>query len=203
MEGLASRRRSRAASSSSLHLDPCGSISLIPLSGWGLWLADTTAPQAASSSRARKATPGVGMTPAWRTRAPPAARPSASQRQISGVLSRVSPPRTTTGAFPAFSCSVAARWEARAVTVARSRGGSPARPRTPSVPKRCRVGLEVTSGVSAPPAGRRRQSLHRSCLQAGAAAPGRSPRMAVRPGSGDWGTPPPPVARRSRRARSG
>ena len=82
-------------------MKPSGPINLTPLSVQGLWLAETTMPPIAPSSVTRKATAGVGTTPAERTSAPAEWTAAASQPVISSRLSRVSPPRTSSGRAPA------------------------------------------------------------------------------------------------------
>ena len=75
---------------------------------------------------------GVGSTPADSGTAPSAAMPAARCASSPGPLSRVSRPSSTRGdSIPS------ARTMARPIfwTVASSSGGSPARPRIPSVPK--------------------------------------------------------------------
>ena len=56
-------RDSMASSSASSSLLPPRAKNLIPLSGIGLWLADSMTPRSASQWPVKKATPGVGTTP--------------------------------------------------------------------------------------------------------------------------------------------
>ena len=132
----AATRASSSRSRSSSSLMPSADRILTPLSGCGLWLAEITTPASAATWRTSQATPGVGITPAQRS-VPPAPRtPEATQRAISSVLSRVSPPATTTGLSGPFSAIPRTSSYATCSTTRRSSGGRPNAPRIPSVPKR-------------------------------------------------------------------
>ena len=99
-----SRRRkisaSMASSVASGSLYPSGPKSLMPLSCQGLCEAEMTTPAENLCARARKATAGVGMTPALSTVAPPATRPAVSAAAIQSEDSRVSCPIKTRGESP-------------------------------------------------------------------------------------------------------
>src|SRR5512137_2542737 len=93
-----------------------------------------TTPASAPRWLTSAASPGVGITPATSTRAPPLVRPAVSAASSMGPLSRVSRPITNSGCGPAFCASTAAA--ARPTWTANSGvSRSPATPRMPSVPK--------------------------------------------------------------------
>jgi hypothetical protein len=78
-------------------LKPSGPKNLMPLSGMALWEAEMTAPAAAPKWRVRKATAGVGTTPAAST-SPPAERIPATRALSSRVPeARGSRPTSTAG----------------------------------------------------------------------------------------------------------
>ena len=123
-----------SASSSSLSLVPALEKNLMPLSAKGLWEALMTTPASAPRWWTSAASPGVGITPAISTRAPPLVRPAVSAASSIGPLSRVSRPITNSGWGPAFCASTTAA--ARPTWTANSGvSRSPATPRMPSVPK--------------------------------------------------------------------
>src|SRR3954468_9296659 len=122
-------------------LTPPRDRNLIPLSGIGLWLADSITPRSAPRDPVRKATPGVGTTPSSRTSTPADARPATTAASRNWPEMRVSRPTTATGRCPSESRKAptsprtcAAATERASVSSAVSE--SFARPRTPSVPKR-------------------------------------------------------------------
>ncbi len=106
----------------------------MPLSAKGLCEALMTTPASAPRWCTSAASPGVGITPATSTRAPPLVRPAVSAASSIGPLSRVSRPMTNSGCGPAFCASTTAA--ARPTCTANSGvSRSPATPRMPSVPK--------------------------------------------------------------------
>ena len=69
----------------------------MPLSKYGLWEAEITAPIAPARA-ASKATAGVGVTPNRRTSTPSAARPATNAASSIAVDTRLSPPTTASRA---------------------------------------------------------------------------------------------------------
>ena len=93
-----------------------------------------TTPASAPRWGTSVASPGVGITPAISTRAPPLVRPAVSAASSIGPDRRVSRPITNSGCGPAFLASTTAA--ARPTCTANSGvSSSPATPRMPSVPK--------------------------------------------------------------------
>ena len=86
-----------SASSSSLSLRPAPEKNLMPLSPNGLCEALMTTPASAPCCSTSAASPGVGITPASSTRAPPLVRPAVRPASSIGPLSRVSRPMTNSG----------------------------------------------------------------------------------------------------------
>jgi hypothetical protein len=131
---------STSRSSSGVNFSPRPENTLIPLSWKGLCEAEMTMPASKSISRVTYAMAGVGMTPALVTVAPADPAPLASSRSIHSPDSRVSRP---TIIWSGASATRIARTSAapRRATVCRSSGYSPARPRTPSVPKSCGIAV--------------------------------------------------------------
>src|SRR6476646_471987 len=125
----ASSRLSISSSSRSVSFCPSRSKILIPLYSGGLCEAETTTPR----SSARRATAGVGSTPASTALPPASTIPRANASSSSGPEARVSRPTKTR---PPFDQSVAALPRRSMSSGVRS---SPTTPRTPSVPKNCRV----------------------------------------------------------------
>src|SRR4051812_26278825 len=80
------------------------------------------------------ATPGVVIIPALSQTAPTAPAPEKKASEIHGPDSLVSRPITTRGLRPSCSAILVASECPILVIVARSKGYSPATPRTPSVP---------------------------------------------------------------------
>ena len=93
-------RASISSSTASASLCPPRAKSLIPLSGIGLWLAESTTPKSAPSSATRCAIAGVGSTPARSTSAPALVRPGEHGRLEHLPLARPSRPTTATGRWP-------------------------------------------------------------------------------------------------------
>src|SRR4051812_19611812 len=117
----------------------------MPLSGYGLWLAEMTAPRSAPRSRTSQATAGVGTTPARSVTPPADATPAASASSSIGPERRGSRPTTTRGR--ATPRSMASRTTARPSDSARSGVRSAfATPRTPSVPKKWRRAKRLALG---------------------------------------------------------
>src|SRR5919108_2108074 len=114
-----------SSSASSVSLRPSRSKSLTPLYSGGLCEAEMTAPR----SSARRATAGVGRTPASTALPPAETTPRANASSSSGPDARVSRPTKTR---PPFDQSVTARPSRSTRSGVRSR---PTTPRTPSVPK--------------------------------------------------------------------
>src|SRR4051812_48741098 len=117
-----------AASVSSRSFRPPASKNLIPLSGYGLWLAEIMAPGARPTTQA-PARPGVGSTPRLRADPPSAQIPAMSAASSIGPDRRGS--RAISNGVPAPSARTAARPSATTSSGVRS---TPATPRTPSVP---------------------------------------------------------------------
>ena len=92
-EASSSSSRSTRRSRSSGIFRPPGAKNLMPLSTYGLWLAEITA-AGASRVRARCAMAGVGTTPTSITFAPSAHRPATSAASTIGPDRRVSRPMT-------------------------------------------------------------------------------------------------------------
>src|SRR4051794_30261859 len=122
-------------------LTPPRARNLMPLSGIGLWLADSTTPRSALSESVRYATPGVGSTPSRCTSTPAEASPATTAASRNCPEMRVSRPTTATGRrhsdsrkAPASPRTCAAATERSSVSSAVSE--ALASPRTPSVPKR-------------------------------------------------------------------
>src|SRR5207342_2898751 len=106
---------------------------LMPLSSYGLCEAEMTTPASYVPVRVRNATAGVGTTPTLVTDAPSPQAPCASSASIQPPDSRVSRPTRNCGdSVPCGSARTSAA--PSRLTVAESSGGSPALPRTPSVP---------------------------------------------------------------------
>src|SRR5579883_1300009 len=131
-------RASIASSTSSASLWPPRAKNLIPLSGAGLWLADSTTPRSAPRVSVRYAIAGVGITPARITSTPAEASPAATAASRNSPEARGSRPTTAFGRCPA---KVPRSASTCAAAIDRSRASSAvrslfARPRTPSVPKR-------------------------------------------------------------------
>src|SRR5262249_13410559 len=150
-------RASISNSTASGSLTPPLAKILIPLSGAGLWLADSITPNSAPMAAVRCATPGVGMTPSRTTSTPDPARPATTAASRNSPDARGSRPITASGRRPS-ACAVpkapmlsiapaAATDRSMANRAVRSR---PATPRTPSVPNS--RAKPFTPGVSAPAA---------------------------------------------------
>ena len=88
------RWRPRRASGS---LCPPRLNNLMPLSGIGLWLAEIMTPRSAPVVPVRKASAGVGSTPARSTSAPALVRPATTAASSISPLARGSRPTTATG----------------------------------------------------------------------------------------------------------
>src|SRR6478672_9853749 len=125
----ASSNASISSSEASDSLLPCSSKNLTPLYSGGLCDAETTTPRSSAS----RATAGVGSTPASTALPPASTIPRANASSSSGPEARVSRPTKTR---PPFDQSVAALPRRSMSWGVRS---SPTTPRTPSVPKNCRV----------------------------------------------------------------
>src|SRR5262249_19684721 len=118
------------SSGSSAILRPPRAKSFTPLSGYGLWLAEITAPYP-SSSWARDATPGGGGTPTRPASAPSLRSPAPSAASGSGAARRGARPAADGRSVP--STRAAARPSAVTSSGVRSRLATP---RMPSVPNR-------------------------------------------------------------------
>ena len=130
-----------SSSTASGSLKPPWPNSLIPLSGAGLWLADSITPSSAPRSRVRNATAGVGITPSRSTSTPDPARPATTAASRNSPEARGSRPTTASGRRPAASLAWNAPQSCSTVAAARDTSSaswlvrsSPATPRTPSVP---------------------------------------------------------------------
>ena len=150
-------RASIASSTESSSLFPPLAKNLMPLSGIGLWLAESTTPRSEPSTSVRYATAGVGRTPARNTSTPALASPATTAASRNSPDALVSRPTTATGRCPANAPASPTTW---AAATERSRASSAvrswlARPRTPSVPKSRSTGspwsrMRIGPGAYAP-----------------------------------------------------
>src|SRR5262245_5932976 len=142
-------RRSSASRSSISDSTASGSLTpplakiLIPLSGAGLWLADSTTPNTAPVAAVRCATAGVGMTPRRTASTPLAARPATTAASRNSPDARGSRPTTAkgrsrccrSGASAAAAAGARTQAAAAATSMASPAVSSrPAAPLMPSVP---------------------------------------------------------------------
>jgi hypothetical protein len=116
-------------------LPSCAKI-LTPLSAAGLCDALIMIPAANVCVRARNASAGVVQRPTSVTATSAATSPCASASRIHGADSRPSLPQTTRSCSPPLFCSSTPSALPTRRRVSTSIGGSPVRPRRPSVPKR-------------------------------------------------------------------
>src|SRR5690606_9516330 len=109
---------------------------LIPLSGIGLWLADSMTPRSALVDRVRYATAGVGSTPSRNTLTPALASPATTAASRNSPEARGSRPTTADGWWPPKAPLSPSTWAAATERSSASSAvsSSLARPRTPSVP---------------------------------------------------------------------
>ena len=150
--GASSIRPSIASSTSSGSFAPSGPMSLIPLSGAGLWLALITQPKPNPAFLTANETVGVGTTPRTVTSTPTEQNPEANAAPSIGPLFRVSRPITTVG----FPIDRPAAWPS--LNANSGVKASLATPRIPSVPKCFRLTafsplLPVRVGGSCRPCG--------------------------------------------------
>src|SRR6478736_1462271 len=115
---------------------------LMPLSGAGLWDAETMTPKSASMSAIRNAAAGVGSTPASSTSTPDEARPASTAAERNSPETRGSRATTAVSRLPAARRASAERPWPRTTAVAWARDSARsavreplASPLTPSVPK--------------------------------------------------------------------
>src|SRR6476619_3347087 len=144
-------RFSIAVSIASSSFTPPRARNLMPLSGIGLWLAESTTPRSAPSDSVRNATPGVGSTPRSLTSTPADSSPATTAASRNSPERRVSRPTTARSRCP---LKTPASPRTCAAATERSRQSSAvttefASPRTPSVPKRRPISAGDPTGRSA------------------------------------------------------